>query len=392
VTDSALLAVAMAAAAGLLAGMAFARARRRDRRGRGARASAHFTQGLYFLTAGQRELAISELHKVEREVPGELEVVQVLSHLLGEAGQVERAIQLHQGLLARDLTRAERAQVLSGLGTDFLKAGFLDRAARVYDEALELEPNSLQALAGLQKLHEEQREWREAYGILTRLQRLRKTDESLVLGHLQAEMGREAARAGRREEAELTFKTALSLHRRLMPAHLGLAALYADADPRRAAAILEDAIQTVPERAYLALAPLERVYFAAGEPERFPALCEKLIRDHPREWRARLALARHLRARGETNEALGLLLRALKANPQALLVHLEVWRTLQALGALGEAEARYLAVAEESVVYADPHVCKACRYRAEDMLWRCPHCHEWNTFLEERVGLTAETG
>jgi lipopolysaccharide biosynthesis regulator YciM len=390
-TDSTLLAVLVAAAAGVLAGMAWARARRKDRRGRGARASAHFTQGLYFLTAGQREMAISELNKVERESPGEMEVVQVLSHLLGEAGQVERAIQLHQGLLARDLSRAERAQALAGLGTDFLRAGFLDRATRVYGEALELDPSSLQALTGLQKLHEEQRGWREAYEILTRLQRLRRTDESLVLGHLQAEMGREAARAGRRDVAELAFRTALSLHRRVMPAHLGLASLYAETEPRRAAAILEDAIQTVPEHGYLALAPIERAHAAAGEPERIVALCEKLIRDNPREWRARLALARHLRARGETSQAQGLLLRALEANPQALLVHLELWRTLQAVGALGEPAARYLAVAEGSVFYVDPHVCTGCRYRAEDMLWRCPHCHEWNTFVEERVGPAADS-
>jgi lipopolysaccharide biosynthesis regulator YciM len=391
-TDTAVLAVLVAAAAGALAGMASARARRKDRRGRGARASAHFTQGIYFLTAGQRELAISEMNKVEREQPGEIEVIQVLSHLLGEAGQVERAIQLHQGLLARDLNRGERAQVLAGLGTDFLRAGFLDRAARAYGEALEFDPNSLQALAGLQKLHEEQREWAEAYDILSRLQRLRKTDESLVLGHLQAEMGREAARAGRREAAETAFETALLLHRRVMPAHLGLAALHEEADPRRAAAILTGAIQTVPERSYLALAPLERACSAAGSPERFVEVCEGLIRDHPREWRARLSLARYLRARGAIDEALGLLLRALEANPQALLAHLEVWRTLKAQGALGEAEARYVALAEESVFYVDPHVCTACRYRAEDMLWRCPHCHEWNTLVEERVGPSAETG
>ena len=39
-----------------------------------------------------------------------------------------------------------------------------------------------------------------------------------------------------------------------------------------------------------------------------------------------------------------------------------------------------------SVFYRDPHICTACRYRADDMLWRCPHCHEWNTFVEERLG------
>ena len=39
--------------------------------------------------------------------------------------------------------------------------------------------------------------------------------------------------------------------------------------------------------------------------------------------------------------------------------------------------------------YRDPHLCTACRYRADDMLWRCPHCHEWNTFVERAAGTGA---
>ena len=128
---------------------------------------------------------------------------------------------------------------------------------------------------------------------------------------------------------------------------------------------------------------------AAGEPSRFVALCERLVGQDPRDWRARLALARHLRSEGQASDALGLLLRALEANPHVLLVHLEVWRTLRALRALSPEEQRYVATVEESALYFDPHICTVCRYRADDMLWRCPHCHEWNTFVEERVGPAA---
>jgi len=76
-------------------------------------------------------------------------------------------------------------------------------------------------------------------------------------------------------------------------------------------------------------------------------------------------------AEGKGEESLGLLLRAVVANPHVLLVHLEAWRTLKALGVVGEAESRYVSVAEESAFYVDPHICTACRYRADDMLWRC---------------------
>jgi lipopolysaccharide biosynthesis regulator YciM len=391
VTETALVAVVLAALAGLLAGRAWAATRRSAelRERPGFRASPHYTEALHCLATGQLEGAIRELVKVLREHPDSAEVQQVLSHLFREVGQVERAIEMHRALLARgDVTRAERAHVLASLGTDYRKAGLLDRAAAAYAEALDVDPKNVHALVGQQKLAEEQRQWREAYEVQTRLARLRKSDDGLVLGFLQAEMGEEALRAGQREAAEAAFRTAVSLDRRVFPAHLGLASMW-EGDPRRAASILEGAIAAAPERAYLAFSSLEKAYRAAGEPSRFVALCERLVRDDPRDWRARLALARHLRDEGGAREALGLLLRALESNPHVLLVHLEVWRTLRALGTLGPEEQKYVATVEESALYVDPHICTVCRYRADDMLWRCPHCHEWNSFVEERVGPAA---
>jgi lipopolysaccharide assembly protein B len=380
--------VLLAAIAGLLAGRAWAAALRRgDLKERPAfRTSPHYTQGLHYLTGGQLELAISELTKVTREDPDAVEVAQVLGNLLREVGQVERAIQVHQGLLEReDLTRAERAHVLACLGMDFRKAGFLDRATHTLAEVLDMDPKNIHALVGLQKLHEEQHQWSDAYDVQTRLSRLRKTDDSLVLGHLQAAMGQHAAAAGDAAAAERAFKTALSLDRRVVPAHLGLADLHMKTNARRAVTHLEEAIQSAPERAYVVFDRLARAYEAGGEPLRFTALCEKIIQQDLRDWRARLALARHLRAEGKHEEAYGLLLRAVEANPQVLLVHLETWNTLRAMGVIREPLERYITTAERAIFYVDPHVCTVCRYRANDMLWRCPHCHEWHTFVEERL-------
>lgn len=393
-SDTALLAVLVAAVGGLLAGLAWAAGRGRDERRRrpGFRSSPHYSEGLHALATGQLELAIHELEKVRREHPDSVEVLQVLSHLYREVGKTERAIEIHKALVKRrDLTRAERAYALASLGTDFRKAGFLDRASEAYREALEVEPKNLHALAGQQKLHEDQRQWREAFEIQTRIARMRKSDDALVLGFLQTEMGKEALAAGHRDAAEEAFRTALSLDRRVFPAHLSLADLWLERDPRRAAQVLEDAITAVPERAYLAFSALQRAYAACGEPSRFMALCERLVGQDPRDWRARLGLARQLRSEGRAGEALGLLLRAVEANPHVLLVHLEVWRTLRALAQLGPEEQKYVATVEESALYVDPHICTACRYRADDMLWRCPHCHEWNTLVEERVGPAAGT-
>ena len=157
--------------------------------------------------------------------------------------------------------RAQRApQVLSSRGADFRRAGFGTRRAKAskpVEDAKNLKPS------GVTKL-QRSRGWDEAYRLRTRLSRLRKSDDALVRGHLQAEIGREALAAGDREGARRSFTAALELDRRVFPAHLGLADLLLDEHPQRARAILEGAMAVAPERAYLAFERLARAYARCG--------------------------------------------------------------------------------------------------------------------------------
>ena len=150
-TETALAGVVVAALAGLFAGRAWAVARRGAESRPGFRSSPHYTEALHGLATGQTESAIREMAKVLREHPDSVEVQQVLALLYREVGQVERAIDMHRGLLARpDVTRTERAHALASLGTDYRKAGLLDRAAAAYGEALDVDPRNVHALAGQQ--------------------------------------------------------------------------------------------------------------------------------------------------------------------------------------------------------------------------------------------------
>ena len=147
----------------------------------------------------------------------------------------------------------------------------------------------------------------------------------------------------------------------------------------------EGLVRTVPERAYLTFDRLERAYKAMGTPDRFVRLCEELIAGNPQDWRARLALSRHLAAAGQTRRAVELLLEALPHNPHGLAIHQEIWQALSSLGLDPTLVKRYVDLTRDAVFYLDPHVCVRCRYRSTELLWQCPQCHEWNTFVEERI-------
>ena len=153
--------------AGLAIGKAWERYKLRDGRWidrRKARQSPHYIIGLNYLVSNQLDLAIEELGNAAKVDPDALEIHLILGNLYREKGQVGRAINVHQSLLQRPrLTPLAHAHVLLCLGLDFRRGGFVDRALEAFKEVLRLDPTNRYALANLQKLHEEQHQWSEAY-------------------------------------------------------------------------------------------------------------------------------------------------------------------------------------------------------------------------------------
>ena len=389
-----LLAALVALLAGLTIGKAWERYKLRDGNWidrRRARESPHYILGLNFLVANQIDLAIEELSRAASLDADALEVHMILGNLYREKGQVGKAITQHQHLLQRPkLSKLEHAYVLLCLGLDYKRGGFVDRALEAFNEVLRLDPKNEYALVNLQKLHEEQHQWTEAYDTRRRLAKLADIDarpqSQAILAFLENEIGLEAMRRRDYAEAVRRFVAAIEQDARAVPAYLNLGDVrVAQGDEREAAAIWEKLIDVAPDRAYLAFDRLEALAIRTGKPDRFTRLCRKLIDDSPQDWRARLALSRHLAASGQARDALDLLFAALVQNPHALSLHQAIWRALGQLHHPPSLVDRYGALTQHAVFYLDPHICMRCRYRSTELLWQCPHCHDWNTFVEERI-------
>ena len=386
--------VLVALLVGLAAGKAWERYKLRDGRWidrRRARESPHYMLGLNFLVADQIDPAIEELSKAAEAAGDALEIHLILGNLYREKGQVGRAIQEHQALLQRpNLRKLEHANVLLCLGLDYKAGGFVDRALEAFTEVLRLDPGNAYALANLEKLYEEQHQWSDAYATRQKLAAsapdAEKPRHRRILAFLEDAIGEEARKGGDLQAAARRFDAAIDLDTGNTPAYLNLGdARFEQGDAAAAIAAWEQLVRAAPDRAYLAFPRLERAYATAGEPARFPALCRRLIADNPQEWRARLALARHLSAHGTPGDALELLFEALVINPHALALHQAIWETLSLLDFAQPLVLRYVELTRASVFYLDPHICVRCRYRSTELLWHCPHCHEWDSFVEERI-------
>jgi len=395
-----LLAALVALLAGLTIGKAWERYKLRDGRWidrRRARESPHYILGLNFLVANQVDLAIEELSRAASLDADALEVHMILGNLYREKGQVGKAITVHQNLLQRPkLSRLEHAYVLLCLGLDYKRGGFVDRAHEAFNEVLRLDPKNEYALLNLQKLHEEQHQWTEAYDTRHRLSKLADSDahpqSQAILAFLENEIGLEAMRRKDYSEAIRRFDAAIDRDARAVPAYLNLGDVrVAQGNERDAAVVWERLIDVAPDRAYLAFDRLEALAVRTSNEERFTRLCRRLIDENPQDWRARLALSRHLAASGHPRDALDLLFAALVQNPHALSIHQAIWRALGQLRYPASLVDRYGELTEHAVFYLDPHVCMRCRYRSTELLWQCPHCHDWNTFVEERIAPAQDT-
>jgi lipopolysaccharide biosynthesis regulator YciM len=308
---------------------------------------------------------------------------------------VARAINIHQSLLQRSrLTRLEQAHILLCLGLDFKRGGFVDRALEAFNEVIRIDPNNHYALLNIEKLHEDQHQWQEAYDVRRALGSRGGAEggrSQAILAFLENELGLQAVARGDYAGAIARFESAIDLDPGVVPAYLNLGDIHARDDRMaQAANIWEQVIDRAPERSYLTFDRLSLAYTSLGTPERFSQLCRKLIGGNPQDWRARLALARHLESRDDARGSLELLFEALVHNPHALTVHQAIWQVLSRLEFEGTLVQRYVELTRHAVFYMDPHLCVRCRYRSTELLWQCPHCHEWNTFVEDRIAPAKE--
>jgi lipopolysaccharide biosynthesis regulator YciM len=390
----------LALLAGVAIGKAWERYKLRDGRWidrRKARDSHHYVLGLNFLVGNQIDLAIEELSQAARVDADALEIHLILGNVYRERGQVTRAIQVHQALLQRQkLTRLEHAYVMLCLGLDFKRGGFVDRAVEAFKEVRRLDPANAYALLQLEKVYEEQHQWDEAARIRQELVALDGPEpparSQAILAFLENERGMAALKAGDLAVAETRFRAALDFDAQVTPAAVNLGeALERRGDRAGALRIWEGLVESTPERAHLVLDRLRRIYAAQGDADRFLDVCRRLVASSPQNWRARLALGRALADRGQPAAGLDQLLEALSHNPHGLTVHEAIWELLLRLNLdRGQVE-RYVRHARDAVFFLDPHVCLRCQYRSTELLWQCPHCHEWDTFIEERIAPVKDT-
>jgi pentatricopeptide repeat protein len=347
--------------------------------------SERYAKGLNYLLADDSDNAIrifTDLIEVNRDT---IEIHIALGNLFRSKGEVDRAIKVHQNLLARpNLTRKQRHMAIAELASDYLKAGLLDRAEKLYREMIELKADPDKAYRHLLDLYITEKSWEEAVECAQTLFKMGEPEAAVVYSQCLCEIAAAAIESGNHRLAYKKLERALEVDADSVRAALLLIKLHIKVDKLSAAKrLFVRLVRQRPEYMVLYIEPSRQV-FPHNEDQQYQQFLQEQYRQHP-STRIAMALLEHYARNDEIEkarqflsdilhqspsfEAFEFALRFLKSNPDQLG---ETWETLSAfLKALQDKKIEY--------------VCSRCGYDSHAIQWLCPSCRNWASMKPVKI-------
>lgn len=354
---------------------------RRREKNPGLDLSAAYLRGLNFLLNEQPDKAI-EIFIHMLEVNSEtVETHLALGNLFRRRGEVERAIRIHQNLIARPtLDKEQRTLALMELAQDYLKAGLLDRAENLFLELAEVRTHSEQALNHLRSIYQQERDWEKAIPVARRLARISGKNLDDVVAQYYCELAEQANAKGDRARARELLDRALDTDRRCVRASILLGDVEAAQGRHRQAIAAWREIEKQDAR-YLGevAGRIATSYRALGDEAGLHTFFSEALSRHKSTALA-LVFAQVIKERDGIKAAEKFVVEWLRHRPNVHGLHqLIELNMLETSGRAHEDLSLLKTIIEGLRAQHQGYACGECGFRGRSLHWVCPGCNRWNT-------------
>lgn len=348
----------------------------------------YFT-GLNFLLSNESDKAV-DLFITLLDVDDEtIDTHLSLGSLFRKRGEVDRAIRIHQNLIARpSLPDEQRDLAMMELGKDYMAAGFYDRAEEIFLNLVSQADHSEEAETLLIDIYQVTKEWQKALDITRRLSRKRQQALSPISAHFYCQL---ADAASEEQDKVKLLQSALRLDENCGRAMLTLAQLYlAKGDCKQCQKqlnnLLHGDIQLLPDALHIA----RECFQQSGELTGYQDFLVQAIAEGAGASVIN-ALAEQMEKQGELKQAENLILDALYRHPtmkgfqrlmQMQVKQAEDGQAKQSLTMLEQ-------LVEQQIKYRPGYRCKECGFPSHALYWHCPSCKNWGSITRIR-GLDGE--
>ena len=340
-----------------------------------------YFKGLNLLLNEQPDKAIDVFVQMLEVDSDTVETHLALGNLFRRRGETERAIRIHQNLIARPtLSKQQRAQALLELGQDYLRAGLNDRAEGLFDELLTHKLFQVEALRNLHLIYQQEKAWDKCLVAAGRLEALGEPSLRVERAHYFCELAQQALDARNNPLAESLLKKAIAADKKNVRATILLGELAREQDDFAAAFRFFSRVE-VQNADYLGevIPQLIECGNKAGKRVLLRQILERGADKHGNVEAVKV-LADLVQAERGEQAATELLSRFLSHNPS--LPGLEHLLSLRLHAAVGEPEPLLLSLRDLIGHMLDAgygYRCGHCGFQARRLHWQCPSCKNWGS-------------
>lgn len=339
-----------------------------------------YLKGLNFLLNEQTDQALEHFLKMVRVDDKTIETHFALGSLFRRRGEVDRAIRIHQNIIARpDLASEQRDQALYSLAKDYLKAGLLDRAEKLFVRLAQGSRYQVQALEALCGIYEQEREWEKAIDAGQRLEVLGGRSLELQIAHYYCELAETSAEKGDYTAARAYVKKAQSGRPRTMRGALTRAHIARDTKDNKTALKLYNRI--IDENTYLiaeALPEIVAIYRRENAEAELNDALSSMIKKNPdmSSLVAYTAIVNDLGGIPVIDECV----EQYMLNEPTLGEFVELEKLIEGVeGSHEEALAKVRGALSKLAANTPRYQCQECGFSSQRLLWQCPSCRNWET-------------
>jgi lipopolysaccharide biosynthesis regulator YciM len=345
-----------------------------------------YFKGLNFLLNEQPDKAIDAFIEIVKLDPETVEMHFALGNLFRRRGETERAIRVHQNLLARpDLPQDHHSHAQYELGQDYLKAGLLDRAEETFNQLVDT-PYGAQARRALLEIYQREKEWTRAIDAAQALQESGAGGRQKEIAQFYCELAQDALVHTHADDALAILEKALAADRKNVRATLltGDACLAKGDTEAALLAWRRVEQQSVPHVALVAQRLMD-AYRSVGRPQEGVNLLKSYLAEASSIDLLEVVFKAVIELDG-VDAANHLVSDELRRTPT--LLGLDKLLEARLMDAIPEVRPELLVVKNLVHGYTQKlarYQCSHCGFKARQFYWQCPGCSQWETYPPRRT-------
>jgi lipopolysaccharide biosynthesis regulator YciM len=343
--------------------------------------SREYVMGLNYLLNEEPDKAVDVFIKLLEVDSDTVETHLALGSLFRRRGEVDRAIRIHQNLIARpQLSLIQRKEALMALGKDYMSAGVFDRAERIFMEVVELGGSpEISSLQGLLAIYQQEKAWDKALEIIKKLEQSTGQSMHTQTAHYYCEIASHAQKNNSYDKAYTAVKQALTVDKQSVRASLMLAELeMKNGRFKQAIRALKQVPRQNPEFLTEIIEPLLHCHRELDAMDECVDFLESTLADHPRASLI-FVIGDYLRQEKSADIAIDFVSSQLSRYPSLRgLNQLIDWHLESAHGKVRDKLQMLYDITSKFLENKPIYRCEHCGFGGKLLHWLCPSCKQWS--------------